>query len=309
MSSYGTYSLSLRQERLDQLHRRQEEQRKQRVRQEATTSLASCRQKLGQFQHHLMQHFGHKAQDQSKRLAQQAEQLLHSDPDEALLLARKSLAAAERGLEEASLQTAIWTEEKADAQESIAVLGLALESLLKGVICIDGANEQLARAVQYLKEAKTALRREDFNGAKAAALKGQEQVRKSEHARHQAEEQEEVRREIVRGLREVLIGMGFTVEPPHLGKDSETGKVVLVGILPSGRTARFAISRAGLVNYDFAGYHHRQCAKDMKKIQHQLETHCLAKTSDTKTHWKEEQPLQIGKNALDFPIGQEDILS
>lgn len=101
MSSYGTYSLRLRRERLEELQRRQEGQRKQRVRQEVRSLLTNGHQMLGQFQNNLVQHFGQEAQKRSKDLAQQAEKSLRSNPDKALVLARKSLAAAERGLAKA----------------------------------------------------------------------------------------------------------------------------------------------------------------------------------------------------------------
>lgn len=301
MSSYGTYSLRLRRERLEELRRRQEEQRKQRVRQEVRLLLTNGRQMLGQFQNNLVQHFGQEAQKRSKDLAQQAEKLLQSNPDKALVLARKSLAAAERGLAKATDKTAAWTKQRDVAQESVTVLRLALDSFINNAGTVDSADEYTASAVQQLKEANTALRREDFAAAKKAALRGQQQVHKAEQIRQKQKEQEEVRREVVRGLRQVLGKMNFTVEPPHFGQNNESGKVVLNGILPSGKTARFVISLDGQTNYDFDGYQNRACKKDFEKIRRELEQLCRAKASDVEIHWKDEEPIQIGKTALDLP--------
>lgn len=309
MSSYGSYSLRLRQERLEQLRRRQEEQRKQQVRQEATVLLANGRRMIGQFRNNLVQHFGQKAQQESRSLAQRVEQLLQSAPEQALLLARRSVAAAERGLERASNKSAAWTKEKTEAQEAVTVFRLALDNLLGSNDTIESTDKEVASIAHQLAKAKVALKREDFNTAKAAAIKGQKHVHKVEQARQQAREREEVRREIVRGVRQVLAGMSFTVRPPHFGQDSESGKVILVGTLPSGRTARFAISPDRMVDYNFNGYHHRKCADHMKEIHRLLEKHCQAETSDIEVHWKEDKPLQNGKDALDLPAGQDKKLS
>ena len=100
--------------------------------------------------------------------------------------------------------------------------------------------------------------------------------------------------------------MNFTVEAPHFGQDRESGKVVLVGTLPSGKTARFVISPDGQTDYDFGGYQNRVCKKDFEKIRRELEQLCQAKTSDIEIHWKDEEPIRIGKTALDLPNNQQN---
>jgi len=263
---------------------------------------------LGQFQNNLVQHFGQEAQKQSKDLAQQAEKLLQSNPDKALVLARKSLAAAERGLAKAADKTAAWTKQRDVAQESVTVLRLALDSFINNAGTVDSADEYTASAVQQLKEANTALRREDFAAAKKAALEGQQQVRKAEQIRQQQQEQEEVRREVVRGLRQVLGKMNFKVERPHFGQDNESGNVILKGTLPSGKSARFVISQDGMTGFDFNGYEGRICKKDLRKIQSEFEKLCQAETKDLEIHWKDEEPIRIDIITLDLPNNQQNSL-
>lgn len=308
MSTYGTYSVSLRQERLEELRRRREEQRKEKVRQEATKLMAESRQTNKQFLNHMTQHFGQGAQQQAEDLAQQAERLLQSNPDEALKLARKSRATVERGMAEASRKTDEWSQEKAGAEEAVTMLRLALESTLNSYAADNDDNSsQLTPVAHQLAAAKAALRRENFEAAKELAVTGQEQIRKIEQGRYQKQEQEEVRREIVRGLRHVLTDMGFNVGRAKLGENNEKGKVILVGNLPSGRTARFVISLDGQVEYDFDGYPHRECGKDSEKIHHLLEEHCQAETTVVETHWKDQEPKRIGKNARSLPTQRKNL--
>jgi len=291
MSTSGIYSLRLEQQRQEELRRHREEQRKEKVRQEAANLITETRQTNKQFLDHMTQHFGQSAQQQAESLARQAERLLQAKPDQALELARKSQAAVESGMAQASHKTAEWSREKATAEEAVTVLRLALESTLSSLASDnDGSSSQLTPVTHQLAAAKAALRRENFEAAKELAVTGQEQIRKIEQARYQKQQQEDVRREIVRGLRQVLTGMGFIVQPPCLGEDDEEGKVVLVGSLPSGRTARFVISLAGQVEYDFDGYSHRECGKDSEKIRSQLEEQCQGETTVIETHWKDEIP-------------------
>lgn len=290
MSISGTYSLRLKKQRQEQLRRRREEQRKEKIRREATKLITDSRKTVGGYVGHMVQQFGQSAQQQAESLARQAERLLQSDPDQALKLARKSCATVECGIVEASRKTAEWTREKVIAQEAVTILKLSLESMLDSSPAANSNDKELLTIAHQLVASQTALRHENFESAKELAVTGQEQVRKIELARYQQQEQEEVRREIVRGLRDVLTGMNFTVQPPCLGEDDEEGKVVMVGSLPSGRTARFVISLAGQVEYDFDGYSHRECGKDSEKIRSQLEEQCQAKATVIKTHWKDEVP-------------------
>ena len=308
MSTYGTYSVSLRQERLEELRRRREEQRKEKVRQEATKLIAESRQTNKQFLNHMTQHFGQSSQQQAESLAQRAEPLLQSNPDQALKLARKSRATMERGMAEASRKTDEWNQEKAGAEEAVAVLRLALESTLNSNAADnDDSSSQLTSVAHQLAAAKAALRGENFEAAKELAVTGQEQIRKIEQARRKKQEQEEVRREIVRGLRHVLTDMGFNAGRAKLGDNNEKNKVILVGNLPSGRTARFVISLDGQVEYDFDGYPHRQCGKDSEKIRSQLEEQCRGETTVVETHWKGEQPKRISEIARPIPTQRKNL--
>ena len=300
MSSYGTYTLRLRRERLEQLRREQEQRRKEQVCQKARRLLEGVRQALGRSDHHLMQHFGQAAQDEARRLAGQAERQLQSDPDRALQLARRSMAAGQRGLTEASAKVAAWSRQKAEAQEAVALLKLSLQGFFQDG-CIEGEDPLLADAARHLAEAAAAMRREDFRAARAIAERGQQAVGEAEKARRTQQQREAVRREIVRGLRRVLLDMGFTLERPQLEKDRGGGRVTMVGRLPSGRTASFEIFLDGLVRYNFDGYEGRVCGKDEEAIRQGLETVCDAEATDPEVRWKKGPTLQIGRNERDIP--------
>jgi hypothetical protein len=295
MSRYGTYSLQLRQKRQEQLRRRKEKQRKEKVRRQATKLIAESRQMSRQSPNNITAHFSRDVRQKTDTLIQQAERSLQSDPDQALKLARKSRATVERGMAEASRKTDEWSQEKIAAEESVTILQLALVSTLDSFTANNDDNiSQLQPITNQLAAAKTALRREDFESTKRLAVIGQEQINQIEQSRRQQQEQEEVRREIVHSLHDVLTKMNFTVERPCLGEGDEEGRVVLVGNLPSGRRARFVIALDGHVQYDFDGYPHRECRKDSDKIRRQLEQRCQCETSDIESYWKDGPDLRGG---------------
>lgn len=299
MSSYGRYTLRLSPEQMAELRRQQEEARRQRLRQECAQLLADLRQKSQSCQHHLTHVFARQAHQEAQDLARQAHELLQAAPDQAVQLARQSVAALQRGLQTASRQAAAWTADKTEAHQAVTVLRLAADHVLHGASVIDGGDPLLAQLTAALEQAEAALRREDFARARAAASRGQEASLRIEQQRQQAQEQEAVRRQIVQGLRRVLVRMGFTVESPIKQGD----KVILVGQLPSGRTAWFAIAPDASLDYDFNGYERRLCAKDDQAIRRQLEQDLQFRISGRAEYLKDEQPLQIGSSALDLPGG------
>jgi len=297
MSTYGTYRLRLSRQRLAELRRQQEEARKQQVRQEVSTMLAKVQAAAGQFQHHMTQVFGQKAQQETADLARQARQRLQSDPDQALKLARRSLLASQRGLKQASKTAAAWSHSKAQAEEAVGLLKLAVDGLLQGASVVENDDSSVRAAVADLAEASAALLREDFARARTAAARGQDQVLKAEQERRDREHTEAVRREIVHGLREVLVELGFAVERPCRNND----KVNLVGRLPSGRIAMFSISLDGQVRYDFDGYSRGGCGKDRLAIRKWFESRCNAQVSEEAYHLKDEEPIRFASGSRDLP--------
>jgi len=309
MSTYGSYRLELERQRQEQLRRQREQQRKQRVRQEAGNLIADSRRVAKQVSNNLTQHFSQKAQQESQTIVEQAEQVLQSDPDKALELARKGRAVIERGIAQASGQTASWTKEKVAAREAVTIFDLSLQSLING----SGDNEELVLVSSQLSEAKAALRRENFAEAKRIAETGRERLEEIEGARQQQQQREDERREIVRGLRHVLSGMGFAVKDPVLERDGQAGKVVLVGELPSGRTGRFAISVDGQLSYDFDGYDSYEseagCGTARDQVCQRLQEQISAKATDHDMHWKGPGPRRIGKSKKQLPTNNQRNMS
>lgn len=310
MSTYTTYELRLRRQRKKELERRRQEERKQRVRQEATRLIAESHQASRQSTDHLVQHFGRDAQQQAERLAQQAEQLMQSNPDKALKLARKSRATAERGMAQASRKSANWTKEKIAAKEAVTVFELSLQSLLD--VSGTEVNKKVTAVAKQLAEAKTALRRENFQLAAKLAVAGQKEVAQIEQARQQHQQLVDERREIVNGLRQVLGEMGFSV-----GADEQVnkeGKVVLEGSLPSGRRARFLISLDKKIESDFDGYSERYCpdddpstkacVKDSEQIRRRLEKQIQADSLNVKTRMKDGNPNMGSGGAVNIAANQ-----
>ena len=290
MSTYGLYSLRLKQQRQEQLRRRREKQRKEKVRKEAANLIADSRQMSKRSSNRIIEHFRQNAQQKTESLAQQAEKLLKSNPDKALKLARSCRAAAERAITETSHKATEWSQKKTTAEQTVTVMRLALDSALNSLAKDNDSRSQLTSVAQQLAAAKAALRREDFITAKDLADTGLKQIHQIEQAHDQKQQQEEVRRETVRGLKDVLTGMNFIVDRPQMGEGREEGKVVLVGNLPSGRTARFAVALDGQIEYDYDGYPHRECKTDSDKIRRQLELQCQGEISDIESYWKDNRP-------------------
>jgi hypothetical protein len=291
----------MRRQAKERLRREREQARRAEVRHQATQLLTRAQSVSAGVDHHLAQHFGREALKQAALLSQDSQRLLSADPDKALQLARRSIAAAERAAAEASAKLAAWTQSKVEAQEKLTVLRLSLEGLAERG-CIKGSvDPRLALAARCLVEATSAMRREAFSAASAAAGDGQKAMEEAEEARRHQEEREAIRKEIVRSLRRVLGQMGFSVAPPRLVPGADAGKVVLTGILPSGRQATFEITLDGQVCYDFAGYSHRQCGADEEAIRKQIEALCNASATEQTKHFKDEAPLRIDRNAHDLP--------
>jgi len=310
MSSYTTYELRLRRQRKLELQRRRERERKQRVRQEAARLIAESRQAGRQFADNLTQHFGRDARQEAERLAQQAEKLLQSNPGKALKLARKSRATAERGMAQASRKSAKWTKEKIAAKEAVTVFELSLQSLLDA--SGTEVNKEVTAAANQLAEAKTALRRENFQLAAKLAVAGQKEAAQIEQAGQQHQQLVDERREIVNGLRQVLGEMGFSVgNDQHVNKE---GKIVLEGSLPSGRRARFLISLDKRIESDFDGYSEgyspdddpstKACVKDSEQIRRRLEKQIQADSLNVKTRMKDGNPNMSGGGAVNIAANQ-----
>ena len=270
--------------------------------------IADSRDTSGQILDGLTQNIGADAQQRSTKLRHQAEQLLRSEPDQALQLARKSLVVITTGIAEASRQASEWSREQTDAGEAVAELRLSLQTAIRIAKARGNSDKELAGIAQQLTTATTALRLENLGLATDIALAGQDQLRQIEQRRHQQLEQEEIRREIVRGFRQVLLDMGFTVAAPRMVENDQNGRVLLSGRLPSGRTARFAIALDGHVDYDFDGYRQRDCGKDHDTIRRRLQEQCLVEATRMQVHWKDE-PVQIGKTVLDLPVSRNRKLS
>lgn len=301
MSTYGSYTMTLHQERMERLRRERERQRQERVRQEAQGVLDGVQHTLNQLTSHIAQHFGQDARKHSQELVSQAGQSLRSNPDQALTLARRAMAAAERGVEQTAAKAKNWHRHKTVAQEAVSILKQAVKSFCPDECIRNGQDKRITEAVRCLAEATTALKREDFSGATATAKKGQKIAQKVEEARRSEQEREAVRQEIVRGLRTVLEKMNFSVSPPRLKRNGESNEVVLTGMFPSGRKAEFKVALNGTVNYDFDGYQHRQCGKHLEEIRTQMEQALDADTQNISQAWKEKAPLQISKGSLDLP--------
>lgn len=286
MSTFGLYRMQLRRERREQLRRAQERERLARVRHETTRALDRLQSLLGQYRPGPEQHFGALAQRDATALARKARRQLETRPDEALALARRGVAAAERGLKQASTRAEAWTRQKTQAHEAVSVLVMALETASRDGCLAEADDPHMAEAAGHLDRATTALRREDFKDALQAAHSGQAATRQAEQAREERQERETLRREVVRGLRQVLGSMQFTVQPPRHRPAEDGGAVVLSGRLPSGHMARFEIALDGQVTYDFDGYHGQVCGKDEEAIRRALETTCQAEATDHHRRWR-----------------------
>ena len=103
---------------------------------------------------------------------------------------------------------------------------------------------------------------------------------------------ETVRREVVGSLLTTLTDMGFVVDSPVLeGNEPQSSKVKLTGFLPSGRKASFMINLDGKMEFDFDGYQGRACAKEMERIESQLNERFSIKLGPAQVTWKNPDKL------------------
>mgnify|MGYP000861684036 CR=1 FL=1 len=106
---------------------------------------------------------------------------------------------------------------------------------------------------------------------------------------------EQVRREVVRGLLRSLQEMGFVAVGPRL----DDGVVTLEGRLVSGRRAVFEVRLDGELHFDLDGYEGRACADDLTRVETILRDRFGVKLGPAQIVWK--NPDRLSQGALRGP--------
>ena len=153
-----------------------------------------------------------------------------------------------------------------------------------------GANE----ARQWVEQAQEHASR----GAETDARQCLDRAEQALAAARTAGFEEQVRRELVKGLLKTLKGMGFVTLAPRLAKDL----VVLEGHLPSGRRARFEVRLDGRMAFDLDGYEGRACAEDMEKVETAMRDRFGVRMGPPQVVWK--NPDRRSQGAVTLPGGK-----
>lgn len=113
-------------------------------------------------------------------------------------------------------------------------------------------------------------------------------------------ENELVRREVLRSIRKTLRTMGFTPSKPKLQSKDGRQVVRMVGVLPSGRSAVFHVHIDGTTEFDFEGYHGSACKDSLDTLMTELRKE---EVEGKVTQFVWHNPDRLEKGEMDLPYG------
>nr|WP_321497702.1 hypothetical protein [uncultured Methanolobus sp.] len=272
----------------EMIARQKEELRQQRVREQCNDILRSVTEKLNQFANdpqfssiftdaHLIQ----------KEIGQISSRI-QKEPDMAL----EQIQAVSLKLNE-SVGNVIAQEQKWSEQRKISYL-----EILRTIESIDSLpmrSQELANKAKSLSSrlkslSETATSSNDIQKAITEATTEIEQLRYQD-------EQEEIRKEIVKRVLSVLKNQGYSVSNPVLKENI----VHVKGKLPSGKTVMFQIRHEGEIDFDLDGYVGQTCKNELEAILEILRTEEMIESSVEQFTWH--NPDKIKKGSKEFPYG------
>lgn len=231
-------------------------------------------------------------QEQIKHASKQ----IQSEPEQAKQQIAELQAQLRARLEKAQEKAEALSMQKAEAKARLESVRQSLEA--QKDFADHNAKETLSKAETLIQEASRLYilnRLEDVSASCEQATTLIEQAGRETLA-------ESERREVVGGLQDTLIDMGFMVESPEFS-ERESGNVIrLMGKMPSGKTAVFHISRDGKLDFDFDGYEGRTCVKDMEALEATLHERFSIQMGPAQVTWK--NPDKIAKGAMNLPTAQ-----
>lgn len=283
MSMSGQRLLELEQERKEQLRLAQ-------VRAECTALLDACQATLSGVRDVAVQQYAAVELREVAATLSSAREGLKEQPDATLPTLVQVQESLHQALAGAEAKAKAWTTQQAravGATRAAAQRVVALTTLGDVGEKTRTTSEQIQAAIKSAEAGDVATSTRILAEADAQMNAVRSKVL-----------EEQVRREVVKGLLKTLRELGFMVVGPAL----ESGVVVLEGRLASGRKARFEVSLEGKMNFDLDGYEGRACAEEMEKVEVVLRDRFGVRLGPPQVVWK--NPDRLSQGALNLPADQ-----
>ncbi|MCB9851899.1 MAG: hypothetical protein H6819_02290 [Phycisphaerales bacterium] len=289
MSYSGIRAIQLEQERKERIRREQNRAR-------AESLAAACDQTIAAIKDPAIQQLVARDLKKIRSELQAARTRIAGDPDRAVKDVSAIQKRLHRSIATAKTKAGQWRKEQAatqaQLQETESRLAAEREATSEAGRPILAAADDAIRKAQGLRGA----------GRETEALAACSHAESLIEKARKASLDERIRREVVRGLLTTLTEMGFTIDGPQLtNKDADGGIVTLTGKLPSGKLARFEVSLDGKMQFDLDGYEGRSCAKEIERVESQLQERFGIRFGPAQVTWK--NPDRISKGSRDLPTG------
>ncbi|MHB9071263.1 MAG: hypothetical protein ACYC54_12965 [Sedimentisphaerales bacterium] len=287
MSSTGQMQIYLERQRKEQL-------RLGRLQKQAYSLLDACRGQIAGIKDPAIQQLAGPGLKNIQQDISQASVIISSDPDKAVKNIRKIQSQLQALLSKAQQKASDFTKEQAEAKSKLEICSQNLQA--EQQTANEASMQELEKAGAEINKANQLYSAGKF---KEVSKICDEACGIIEQAGKKAFD-ETVRREVVGSLLTTLTDMGFVVDSPVLeGNEPKSSKVKLTGFLPSGRKASFMINLDGRMEFDFDGYQGRACAKEMERIESQLNERFSVKLGPAQVTWK--NPDKLTKGAVNLP--------
>lgn len=278
-----------------------EAQERERLRQEQVKSeclalVNACTDEMAQIRDPTVQQLAAPALIAVKRALDGIQEQARTAPDAALSAARLAQRQLHTAMVDGEASAQQWSQEVRKAKTNLAVA--RVEARVIRAIAGPAGASALQSADRALAEAEQLASQGDAGSVTERLKQANDQIDSS----RQAALDESIRKAVVSSLLATLRDQGFQVESPRLFPGSEPGGyVTLVGLLPSGRRAKFNVYLDGRLGFDLDGYEGRACAKELERVEQTLASRFRIQLGPPQITWK--NPDKLSLDARDLPGG------
>lgn len=273
--------------RAEMIKRQKEELRKKRVREQCSNMIQSIEAKLAQYSNdpQFSHFFGDDASIIKYEIVQ-AKNSLQSEPDHSLSMIKATSQKLNKSISSALAVEKKWSDARKRSYEILVETIEMMDSLpIKSTNYAKKIESLSTKLKTYKDIATTSAEIEKI--AKNAKMEAIDIV--------QIDEQEEIRKGIVKSIVSVLKKEGFIVAAPIFKEQT----VHIKGKLPSGKKVLFQVQDESNIEFDLDGYTGETCQNELEGIIEKLKVEGNVDSSIEQFVWH--NPDKIRKGSKEFP--------
>ncbi len=198
-------------------------------------------------------------------------------------------------------KASLWTKERKEAAVRVQEIKYQFEEATQ----VKGSYAQIEKSelqVQ-LQIAQEALQNNDFEKVVEISKASEKQLEKI----HEEAFEENVRREVLKGIVKTLKKLGFHVgKPKIINLEEKKDQVVLLGKKASGQSASFEVEKNGKMSFKFDHYEGMACHQDIQKVQDKLKEIYGVHISQERVLWQNPDKISKGSKPLPQDIHKND---